>query len=174
MTLRALAASGLAAVLAASAVGACSDRVQPTGSRLVVDAPPPVPPAPRDDAQPPSYDAGAPDGDASLYARGDAANLSACKGCVCAKDVSFCFAGATLAFPRVGAGADAGDAGDPGPQICATASAPPAVVGCNTLPAACAAKPSCACIIDTLQPAYRCYLNCADDGTEWLVYCPNP
>jgi hypothetical protein len=141
------------------AVG-CSDRIQPSGSTLVKDVPPPPPPPPDEDASGPGYDAGARDG----YVPVDA-NYGACAGCVCAPETSYCFAGAT---PR----ADALDAAPP--PVCTTASGSPPQVGCNTVPAACAAKPTCACIIDTLQPLYRCYLNCRDDGDQKLVYCPNP
>ncbi len=172
MTLRAFVACALGSVVALGATFSCGDRIQPTGSSLVVDVPPPVP-KPVDDARPPDYDAGISDGsDASPYTRADA-DLKACDTCVCAKDTSFCFGGATLAAPVIIAGADAGDGGDAGPAICPTASGAAAQVGCNTLPPACAAKPTCACIIDTLQPLYRCYLNCADDGSKWLVYCPS-
>ena len=170
MTPRALVASALGAVVAVGTIGACGDDIQPTGSRLIVDAPPPTPPPPGDDAQPPVYEASIPDGaDDALYTRVDA-NLGACDSCICAKDTSFCFGGATLRAPMGGAGTDAGDAG---PSVCPTASGATATIGCNTVPAACAAKPTCACIIDTLQPLYRCYLNCADDGSKFIVYCPN-
>lgn len=179
MRLRAAFALLFGGLVSIGSIGACSDKVQPTGSRLVTDVPPPAPPAP-DDAQPPSYEASVPDGsdDGSPYTRADA-DLSACDGCECAKDTSYCFAGATLRAPIVrggGAGTDGGGdgGGDAGPTTCPTSSGATAKLGCTTLPAECAAKPTCACIIDTLQPFYRCYLNCADDGAKWLVYCPSP
>ncbi len=172
MTPRAMVACAFGSLLFFAMLGAC-DNIQPASSKLLTDVPPLPPPPPADDAQPPVYDAGIPDGAGdALYTRADA-NLGACNTCVCAKDTSFCFGGATLRAPVGGAGTDAGDAGDAGPAICPTASSASPAVGCNTLPAACAAKPTCACIIDALQPLYRCYLNCADNGSEWLVYCPN-
>ena len=139
--------------------GACADKVQPAGSTLIKDAPPPSPSAPPDDAQPPAYDAGV-IGD-TPYTKADA-DLGACSSCVCSPSTSFCFAGATLR-----AAMDSG-----GPVPCTVASGATPQVGCNSLPAACAAKPSCECIIAALQPMYACYLNC-QAGSSWLVYCPN-
>jgi hypothetical protein len=153
----------LVCAIAMLAFAACADRIQPAGSTLVKDVPPPPPPPDDQDAdQPPPYDAGIPDG----YTPVDA-NYKACAGCVCAPSSSYCFAGASPRAPG-----DAG--GDGGPVTCTTASSSPPQVGCNTIPSACTATPNCACIIDFLQPLYRCYLNCRNDGDGMLVYCPTP
>jgi hypothetical protein len=167
MTPREIAACAVAVLVVVGVAAACDD-IPPDRSKLVTDVPPPNSATAGDDAQPPAYEASVPDGgDAAPYT---GAVLTACDTCVCAKDTSYCFAGATLRAPMGGAGKDAGDAG---PPICTTSSGASATIGCTTLPAACAAKPTCACIIDALQPLYRCYLNCADDGSKWLVYCPS-
>ena len=154
---------GVALALAATAsVAACGDKVQPTGSKLVTDVPPLPPPSTEDDASAPVFEAGASDGALDAYLRVDA-NLGACSGCVCSPDTSYCFAGATPRAPT-----------DGGPTACTVSTSATPEVGCNTLPSACTQKPTCACIIDTLQPLYRCYLNCQTSGDGFLVYCPNP
>jgi hypothetical protein len=140
---------------------ACADRVQPVGSNPVTNAPPAPPPSDQDAAPAPD-DAGS---SLDAYPSVDA-NLHACAGCTCAPETSYCFAGASPRAP-----ADAG--ADAAPGVCATASGSPPQVGCNAIPAACTATPTCACIIDVLQPLYRCYLNCSTNGDGMLVYCPN-
>jgi hypothetical protein len=150
--------------LGAMTFAAACDKVQPAGSTLVKDVPPAPPEPPADDGGQPLLD-GPIYGDAPVYTPFDA-DLGACSSCACAQGTSFCFGGGSTKAPT-------GDGGDAGPKPCTTASTAIPEVGCNTLPAACAAKPTCACIIDTLQPSFRCYLNCQDDGKQFLVYCPN-
>lgn len=151
-----------AALAVAVVAGACGDKVQPAGSTLITDAPPPAPSAPPDDAQPPVFDAGTiDDAPYDVYAKSDA-DLGACSSCICSTSTSYCFGGGTLR-----AAMDSG-----GPVPCTVASGTAPQVGCNNLPAACAAKPSCECVIAALQPLVACYLNC-QAGSSWLVYCPN-
>ena len=49
------------------------------------------------------------------------------------------------------------------------------VVGCNPIPATCAANPTCACILDNLPAiALGCYAVCAGTNPKFEVYCPTP
>jgi hypothetical protein len=154
------------AVVLSGVLGAC-DSIPPAGSTLITDVPP-EPPPPPDDATPPPFEAGPIDSGPTdaLYTVVDA-DLSACATCDCSPQTSFCFAGASPREP-VDAGPDAG----PGP--CSVNPGPTPAIGCNALPAACTATPSCGCILSVLQPQYRCYLNCRTDGSGFLVYCPHP
>ncbi len=104
--------------------------------------------------------------DAGTDAPGDAAqttdaNLMACEGCICSADTNFCFGGARGRDPKTPPQCDVGDGSTP-------------KAGCNRIPPACAAKPTCACIINDLQPGYGCYLVCRDTAAGFLVYCPTP
>jgi hypothetical protein len=145
------------------ALAAACDKIQPVGSSLVRGVPPPPPPPPPEDASQPLLDSGL-TGDGPVYEKFDA-DLTACSMCTCEQATSFCFAGATPRAPV--------DAGEGGVPPCTVASGPTPEIGCNAMPAECAATPTCGCILAALQPKYRCYLNCADDGSQFLVYCPN-
>jgi hypothetical protein len=168
-----LVAAPTGAIFVLSVVAACSSSpTPPSGDRLVVDThptstttspPPPPPPPPAasyDDAPtyPDVYQIGAPDGYAPL---------AACKQCACAGTPdaapppvpSYCFGGGTnLTFNGT----------------CGQGDGTTLVVGCNPIPAACAAKPTCACILAALPPSLGCYPVCAGTAPDFEVYCPNP
>ena len=148
---------------ALSALAAACDDIPPTGSKLVSGVPPlhDAGNGEDEDASQPLYDAGWAARDASAPID---ANMAACSGCVCPPETAFCFAGTT---PRA-----SGPEG--GAPACSVSTSSPPQVGCNALPAVCSADPTCACIIDTLQPLYACYLNCQDTQDGFLVYCPVP
>jgi hypothetical protein len=154
----------LAVVAALAVAGACSESSTPTvspGDDLVdntngEDAGMPIPPPPPDtDAQM----------DAGLYPEGSsyAPMLATCAACSCDTSKGFCFAG----------GIHFSGAPEAGPA-CSMVGGPDATVdGCNALPAACAATPTCGCVLEAIQPQFKCYLVCTPDNGYLLVYCPN-
>jgi hypothetical protein len=164
---------------AVAATAAACDSIQP-GSSSVERSVPARPPADGDDAS-------ATADSASRYADGFSPgeiNLRACDGCRCSRATSYCFGGpGTERVPSADGGGvepvnDAADVDaevDAGPVLCpvaANASGAPSL-GCNALPAACAAKPTCACVVQALQPGFSCYLVC-DETNGFLIYCPTP
>jgi hypothetical protein len=138
---------------------------------------------------PPSGDSGM--DDSSLYDdSGFQPMLGACSTCSCSTKKGFCFGGGvTFHSPPLplGGHSDAGDGGgagdaseDTGPAACPMVSAgtndagqTKIEIGCNTLPAACAATPTCGCVLEAIQPQFACYLVCTPDDGYLLVYCPN-
>jgi hypothetical protein len=150
-------------IAAAVAVGgACSNPTKPPnapGDDLVNDTneeeagPPqpnqPVDAAPMDSSPPVSADAS--------YVP----MLMACASCNCSMTTGFCFAGGTHML------------GPSDAPACMMVAGPAIGVGCNALPAACAANPTCACVIDAIQPQFNCYLVCTPDPGYFLVYCPS-
>jgi hypothetical protein len=166
-----LAFSSVAVVVACS--GSASSTPAGSGNDVIDDTRDAARPPPNPDPNPPDADM-----DGPLYDGPNEAGyplLSACDGCTCDPSRYYCYGGATRRAAPVAGHADGGsdggtcpvanaasDASDPGlaPQI-----------GCNTLPKGCT---DCSCVIATLQPAYSCYLVCAFDGAQMLVYCPSP
>jgi hypothetical protein len=123
------------------------------GDRLIVDIPTP-PPRP---AQP-EVDGGA---SAGAYDKPDSSAARAiCEMCACPTD-TFC----------VGAITNATFGG-----VCALDGSALGV-GCNAVPPACAATPTCPCILGTLGKI-GCYPVCSptssDAGDSFFVYCPSP
>jgi hypothetical protein len=173
-------AAVLGACVVAGSLNACADTKSAGSSGNVVVDDTREQPRPPPNPDPP-IDANIPD--APLYdALGNYAPLTACNGCTCSGDTHFCFGGGTprgLAGPGDG-GTDeptdaSVDAGDGGLPLCPVPSNPATVqVGCNALPAACAADPTCACVLTAIQPAFRCYLVCQNTSGLPQVYCPAP
>lgn len=63
------------------------------------------------------------------------------------------------------------DAGPP-PPPCSMLAAGSTTPGCTSLPAACSANPTCACLLMALQPLYdSCYLVCTPSPGYIEVYC---
>jgi hypothetical protein len=152
------------AALAATLLGACSTgarRTEAAGNTVIDDTrdqprPPPAPPDPPTE----------PDDAGGVYvdARDEYAPAAMCGGCACTPDAHYCFGGGTFRAPA--------EAGIP---ACALPEAGASVqVGCNALPAACAAAPTCDCILNAIQSQVRCYLVCQPLGGQLLVYCPTP
>jgi hypothetical protein len=171
---------GVGALLVLTVAMGC-DSVQPGSSSLERGVPPSTL-AGGDDAAGPTADAATryPDG-----ASPGEIDLGACSGCVCSAAGSYCFGGpGTARVPAADAGlashdggdADAGDAeadGDAGPPVCPIAQGGAPALGCNRLPPPCVSKPTCACVVQALQPSFHCYLVC-DETRGFLVYCPTP
>jgi hypothetical protein len=137
---------------------------------------------PRPPANPTPDDGSIPLGepDASFYLEGgdgDGAptapypGISACDTCTCSAAQGYCFGGATARLGRVTPDARSDAGGDGGLPACVLSSSASPTVGCNALPGGCT---DCACLAETLQPAFACYLVCAFDGKQMTVYCPNP
>ena len=175
-----LTTAAISALLASSTLGGCSESSVPGGQgNDVIDdtRPEPRPPANPD----PPMDAETTDAsDAALYA--DGPPQVTCGGCACTPDTHFCFSGGTVRGldttpPKSPAddSADASDGGDSGPPACPLPpDASTIQAGCNDIPSACAASPTCDCLLTALQPMYACYLVCRVPGPQFLVYCPNP
>ena len=108
----------------------------------------------------PAYPADAPDGYAPL---------SACGECACAAPGNYCFGGGS---PRT-ARASSAPADDAALPACTLADPGGTQPGCYAVPAACTATPTCACVLNALQPRLACYLVCAA-GDPMRVYCPSP
>jgi hypothetical protein len=82
--------------------------------------------------------------------------LQVCKQCGCDAG-TYCFGGGTGFTTFSGTCASGGAFG----------------IGCQPLPAACGASPSCDCLFDNLKGKVPCYLVCT--GTSDLTaYCPTP
>jgi hypothetical protein len=89
---------------------------------------------------------------------------TACSSCKCDRRVGYCLEnGTTVTFGA-----------PPIDGFCALAKTPTPAVGCNALPAACAANPTCACILDAVQPPLGCYPECTTGGGFFDVFCPKP
>jgi len=78
-----------------------------------------------------------------------------CSKCTCPSG-TFCFGGGR-GYPAFSG-------------ACASGESSPASVGCVTIPAACAATPTCACLLGAIA-GLTCYPACVDQGTP-LVFCP--
>ncbi len=91
------------------------------------------------------------------YSRGYAVSpLTICKQCACEAG-TYCFGGGTGYTTFSGT----------------CTSGAPLGIGCQPLPAACASKPDCECLFDSLKGQVPCYLVCS--GVDKLVaYCPSP
>jgi hypothetical protein len=166
---------GLSLVVLGSAIAvavACAEKQSPTiapGDDLEndtndSDAQPPLPPTAPADAQ---IDAGLyPDGE-STYAP----MLAQCAACECSAKKGFCFAGGVHFSNPPPSEAGASDA----EAACSMVGGGSAGVvnGCNALPSACTANPTCACVLDAIQTQFACYLVCSPDDGYLLVYCPN-
>jgi hypothetical protein len=172
-------------VVVASTLGAawaCSDSAQPLGSgnKFINDTmgqdvyTPPQPAPPPADA---NSDA---DGNDSGYAP----VLSECASCSCDPAKNYCMSGGVrtadkkasrVSYPY-GAGGGFGEpdgAKGPPPPPCPILDAGATGNGCIPLPAACAATPTCECLVVALQPLYSCYLNCSPTPGFLEVYCPH-
>jgi hypothetical protein len=162
-------------VAALGAAIACSDAAKPLGSgdTLTNDTAgedaysPPIP-------QPPSDG-----GEGGATDSGYAPALGTCSSCSCDPTKNYCFSGgtplmATRVFPLSGPGfgEPTPDAGPP-PPPCTLLPAGSVANGCTPLPAACAAAPSCTCLLGALQPLYSCYLVCTPTPGYLEVYCPD-
>jgi hypothetical protein len=170
---------GLGGTGAVVAFFACSDSGPPTGSgnTLIDDShhsgdelPPAMDPSPADALPEMLYPSDA----VAEYAPA----LDTCAACTCDPATNFCFAGGMHARSPF-ASMDASDEGGEGGDAAAATPACPLVsgstvqVGCNALPPACAASPTCACVLDAIQPQFSCYLVCSPDPGYFRVYCPN-
>jgi hypothetical protein len=90
--------------------------------------------------------------------------MNACAACACGKTVGYCLENGTT--NRVTGLPEAGK--------CALADAAAPAVGCNPLPADCLAHPTCACILNGVQPPLGCYPECTNSGAYFDVFCNNP
>ena len=172
-------------VIIASSLGAaiaCSDTAKPLGKgdKFINDTtgqdaasqPPPPPPPPTDAP----YDTGS---DGYMYMP----QLGTCASCSCDPAKNYCFSGGTIkAAHRIFAGMgpifgenEGGEGGGgPPPPPCKILDAGTLTDGCIPLPPACAATPTCPCLVKALQPYYSCYLNCSPTPGYLEVYCPGP
>jgi hypothetical protein len=113
------------------------------------------------------YDGTYPEGsvDAPYAATGYAdvqSPMTACSSCMCSEKAGYCLENGTSAtFTSKVIGG-----------YCSLS--PTLAVGCNVLPAACAAKPTCACILDNVQPPLQCYPECTESGGYFDVFCNIP
>ena len=89
---------------------------------------------------------------------------SACSSCSCDKRVGYCLENGTSLTSTAA----------PIKGFCGLAKTTAPAVGCNALPAACAANPTCACILDAVQPPLPCYPECTTGGGFFDVFCPTP
>jgi len=102
------------------------------------------------------FDAGDP------YSSYDGGPAAFCQSCACPTATQFCFGG--------GAGNET-----LGTCTNATAEAGSLLTGCDPYPTACAATPTCDCLISTLVGGdYPCYPVCANYNGSLVLYCPNP
>jgi hypothetical protein len=124
--------------------------------------------------EPDGYATGQPD--APLYGEGGASygydapssypGVAECSSCSCPAATSYCFGGATpRGEPQTVTPSATGDAGTACPMVAA------GTLGCTALPAG---STTCTALLQVLQPTYACYLDCAYDGKQMTVYCPNP
>lgn len=161
MRTRALA---LGSALAISLAAACSSSKSTGGDGGVDDL---TDDTHHEDAGPgtplPPADAGPVDAATTTYDN-YAPALDTCRSCSCPSSSAFCFAGGIHAITPP----------DAAPAACVIVDAGAVEPGCNTLPPACAAKPTCECVIAAIQPSFTCYLVCTPDPGYLLVYCPNP
>jgi hypothetical protein len=88
---------------------------------------------------------------------------SACSSCKCDMRVGYCL--------ENGPGLTASTAA-PVSGFCGLAST--LSIGCNALPAACASSPTCACVLDAVQPPLGCYPECTTSSGYIDVFCQNP
>jgi hypothetical protein len=87
------------------------------------------------------------------------APLTVCSKCACEAG-TYCFGGGTGHTTFSGTCNHTGSSGG-------------LDVGCEPLPATCASKPDCNCLIQALAPSISCYTECT--GTKALtLYCPVP
>jgi hypothetical protein len=102
------------------------------------------------------FDAGDP------YSSYDGGPAAFCQSCACPSATQFCFGG--------GAGNET-----LGTCTNATAEAGSLLTGCDPYPTACAANPTCDCLISMLVGGdYPCYPVCANYNGYLVLYCPNP
>ncbi len=90
----------------------------------------------------------------------------ACSTCTCDPRIAFCLENGTslkVTAPPVDA-------------ACGYAPTNQLQVGCNILPPACAANPTCQCILDSVQPPLPCYPECTDPKAlgYFDVFCSHP
>jgi hypothetical protein len=178
----------IAAFLVVSGIGAaiaCGDSAKPLGSgdKFYNDTAgedvysPPLPPPPSD---------GGEGGDAYVYDSGDgntyAPALDTCSACSCDPSKNYCMSGGVLKADRPFPGGSGGGFGEPDGAAEAGPPPPPCKIldagslgnGCIPLPSACKANPTCTCLLDALQPYYKCYLVCTPTPGYLEVYCPGP
>jgi hypothetical protein len=121
--------------------------------------------------------------DASSEANAYSPALNTCGSCSCDPTKNYCFSGGT---PRAlslvpihtlsggfGEPDGAAEANAPPPPPCAVLEAGSTSNGCTPLPAPCTNTPTCACVLNALQPLYSCYLVCSPSPGFLEVYCPN-
>jgi len=156
-----------AAVLVVAGCNTSPPDAPQTGDHVINDAPPQQKPpaAPQDDGGQPA----GPYRDGGGDARAAIAICDQCK-CAASKGV-YCFGGATGETYRGACTPDAGVTEDGGPVE--DAAPPTRGIGCVAIPAACAKKPDCACILNALE-SLPCYPICRDTAQGFEVYCPNP
>jgi hypothetical protein len=154
---------------------ACSDSAQPlgTGDKFINDT-----------AGQDAYSASVPvTSDAGSDADAYGPALNTCASCSCDPTRNYCFSGGT---PRAlssvpvhilsggfGEPDGAAQANIPPPPPCPILDAGTMSNGCTPLPQACEATPTCACVLNALQPLYVCYLVCSPSPGFLEVYCPN-
>jgi len=117
-----------------------------------------------------AMDAGYVDGsytDANLASVGYAdvgSPATACASCTCSQTTSFCIEnGLTTTVSGAAAGGQ-----------CPMAPAGKLQIGCNPIPAACAANPTCGCLLDSVQPPVSCYPECTSTLGYFDVFCNVP
>jgi hypothetical protein len=119
---------------------------------------------------------GAVDGGADGYVDGGSTSTgyqdvtspqAACSSCTCDNRIAFCLENGTA--NKVTGAAASGEGG-----ACAYAPSNQLQVGCNILPPACAAAPTCQCILDNVQPPLGCYPECSTSLGYIDVFCPHP
>jgi hypothetical protein len=127
------------------------------------------------DAQPPPPPPPPPGDGAAMYESGTDSYMAgpppACAStCTCNQAAAYCFLGVS------GYNATGGGTGDAALPACPVSDAGATATGCDPLPAACAQMPTCACVINALQPGitqqYHCVLDCTPDPGFIAVYCP--
>ncbi len=90
---------------------------------------------------------------------------AACASCTCNKKIGYCLENGSSATVTAAPYANG---------ACAVAPASMPSVGCNPLPAACTANPSCGCILDNVQLPSGCYAQCSNSAGYYDLYCPTP
>ncbi len=90
--------------------------------------------------------------------------MTACSSCNCSSKVGYCLEnGSSVTF-----------SGKVIDGYCSLSDTTTPAVGCNPLPAACAKKPTCECILNAVQPPLSCYPECTESGGYFDVFCHIP
>jgi len=90
--------------------------------------------------------------------------MAACSSCKCDKRVGYCLENGTSLTSTAA----------PIQGFCGLSKTAAPAIGCNALPAACAAAPTCECILDSVQPPLGCYPECSSAAGFFDVFCAHP